>query len=86
MIPFTFCICVISAVSCGFIISEEYIFNWLRKWAEKTKKEPIVVFLHCPVCLSWWAGLFSAIYWGWWCIPVAFASALLAKIIRIFEG
>lgn len=89
MSVFLFTICIITAVSMGFIVSSEYVFRWARKLAEKTKNETIITFVNCPVCLSWWAGLavaLIAIGFSWWVFPVAFGAALLARILRIFEG
>jgi hypothetical protein len=84
----TYIICTISAVSAAFIVSSEYIFAWLRKMAANTGKQAIITFVNCPVCLSWWFGLFSALFvigFSWAVFAVAFAAALLARIIKLLE-
>lgn len=85
---FLFIVSVLVAVSAAFIISGEYIFQWLREIVIKTKFEPLITFIHCPVCLGWWAGLIVGLIVGglsWWCLAVAFTSALVARIIKMFE-
>lgn len=85
---FLFVVSVLISVSIAFIVSAEYIFKWLREMVIKTKLEPLITFVHCPVCLGWWAGLFVGLVvggWSWWCLGVAFVSALVARIIKMFE-
>lgn len=79
---------IITAVSAGFIISEEYVFAWLRKLVQKTNCQILITFVNCPVCLSWWAGLFCgliAVGLSWWIFAIAFGSALVARIIKLLE-
>lgn len=88
MTTITLIITILSAVSASFIISSEYVFEWLRKLVIKTKLEWLITFVHCPVCLSFWMGLFVGLLVGgftWWCIATAFVSALCARIIKLLE-
>lgn len=85
---FLFIVSVLVAVSAAFIISSEYIFQWLREIVIKTKLEPLITFVHCPVCLGWWAGLFVGLVvggWSFWCLAVAFTSALTARVLKSLE-
>ncbi|MBQ1183054.1 MAG: hypothetical protein IIX60_01255 [Clostridia bacterium] len=85
---FLFIVSVLVAVSAAFIVSSEYIFQWLRNLIIKTKFEPLITFIHCPVCLGWWAGLFVGLLVGglsWWCVAVAFTSALTARVLKSLE-
>ena len=85
---FLFIVSVLVAVSAAFIVSSEYIFQWLRNLIIKTKFEPLITFIHCPVCLGWWAGLFVGLLVGglsWWCVAGAFTSALTARVLKSLE-
>lgn len=85
---FLFIVSVLVSVSMAFIVSSEYIFQWLRNLIIKTKFEPLITFVHCPVCLGWWAGLIVGLIvggWSWWSVAVAFVSALTARVLKCFE-
>lgn len=86
---FTFTVAVLTAVSAGFIVADEYIFRWLRNTAVRIGFEPLTTFVHCPVCLSWWFGLGAGLFvygLSWWAVGVAFVSSLVARIVRLLEG
>ena len=86
---FTFTVAVLTAVSAGFIVADEYIFRWLRDIAVRIGFEPLTTFVHCPVCLSWWFGLGAGLLAGglsWWAVGVAFVSSLVARAVRLLEG
>lgn len=88
MSVFIYIVAIITAVSAAYIVAEEFVFLWLRKLAQKTNCHILTTFVSCPVCLSWWAGLFCGLIAGglsWWAVAVAFGAALLARIIKLLE-
>ena len=89
MEAFSFIVCVLVAVGAAFIVAEEYVFKWLRNIAIHIGFEPLVTFVHCPVCLSWWFGLgvgLFAVGFSWWALALPFASALAARIVKMLES
>ena len=86
---FTFTVAVLTAVSAGFIVADEYIFRWLRDIAVRIGFEPLTTFVHCPVCLSWWFGLGAGLLvygLSWWAVGSAFVSSLVARAVQLLEG
>ena len=86
---FTFTVAVLTAVSAGFIVADEYIFRWLRDIAVRIGFEPLTTFVHCPVCLSWWFGFGAGLLvygLSWWAVGSAFVSSLVARAVRLLEG
>ena len=85
---FNFLISVFCAVSIANIITEEYVFEWLRKLIIRTKIEFLITLFHCITCLSFWTGLISGlIIFGFspYVIAVGFISSIVGKMIKMKE-
>lgn len=85
---FDFLISVICAVSAANIVTEEYVFEWLRKLVRKINMEWMITLFHCLTCMSFWTGLISGfIFLGLspYVIAVALCSSIVGKIIKMRE-
>lgn len=83
-----FIIAVICGVSAANIITEEYVFEWLRKLVRKTNIEWMITLFHCLTCMSFWTGLCSGlIVMGLspYVIAVALCSSIVGKLIKMRE-
>lgn len=77
------------SVSIANILTQEYIFEGFRTWIEKTfpYNRLINYLVNCPVCTSFWTGLFCSFLFPsviWWSAP--FISCLVAKVFVIWEN
>lgn len=85
---FDFLIAVICGVSAANIITEEYVFEWVRKLVRKINMEWMITLFHCITCMSFWTGLlagFVILGDSLYVIAVALCSSIVGKLIKMFE-
>lgn len=85
---FDFIVAVICGVSAANIITQEYVFEWLRKLVLKTNIEWAITLFHCITCMSFWTGLlagFVILGDSLYVIAVALCSSIVGKLIKMFE-
>lgn len=89
MIVFGFILVVLASVSIANIITEEYVFKWLRNLIIKTNREWLITLFHCVTCMSFWCGLFVGLIWYGPCtiypLLTALVASLTGKFIKLFE-
>lgn len=86
---FDFLVAVICGVSAANIVTEEFIFGWLREFiATKIKNDYLTALFHCITCMGFWTGLLSGfIFLGLspYVIAVALCSSIVGKLIKLYE-
>lgn len=75
---------ILAVLGAANAITREFVFEWLRKWADRHAPVWLQVLLDCPTCLSFWLSLatvwlmpFSLVE----CIALPFAVSFVAKVI-----
>jgi hypothetical protein len=75
------------SVGLSNILTREFVFEWWRKWVEKTfpYNNTFNYLVNCIVCTGFWCGIatsffFPTISW-WW---AGFVCSILCKIVATY--